>query len=87
MATQARQTQQAPGIADDVDDVEMDAGHEITRDEAREFFDEQARAWLGMSGDEFMRAWDADEISNEPERTEVTAVAMLLGFGHYGRGD
>ncbi len=32
-----------------------------------------------------MRAWDAGEISNEPERIEVTNVALLLGFGRFGR--
>jgi len=89
MATQARQARQArqePDIVDDIDDdTEIDVGHEMTRDEAREFFDGQAQAWLGMSGEEFMRAWDAGEISNEPERTEVTAVALLLGFGRFGR--
>jgi len=50
----------------------------MTRAEAREFFDGQARAWLGMSGEEFMRAWDAGEFDAPPERTEVTNVALLL---------
>lgn len=89
MAAEAQQTQQEPNIADDLDaDIEMDVGHEMTREEAREFFDEQARAWLGMSGEEFMRAWDAGEFDEGegPERTDVTAVALLLGFGRYGSG-
>jgi len=81
MAVDARQTQQEP----DVDDADIDIGHEMTHEEARAFFDGQARAWLGMSGEEFMRAWDAGEISNEPERIEVTNVALLLGVGRFGR--
>ena len=69
------------------EDPETITGHEMTREEAREFFDGQSRAWLGMSGEEFMRAWDAGEISNEPERIEVTNVALLLGVGRFGRQD
>lgn len=67
------------------EEPETITGHEMTRAEARAFFDGQARAWLGMSGEEFMRAWDAGEISNEPERIEVTNVALLLGVGRFGR--
>ncbi len=67
------------------EEPETITGHEMTHEEAREFFDGQARAWLGMSGEDFMRAWDAGEISNEPERIEVTNVALLLGFGRFGR--
>ncbi|MDQ2829159.1 MAG: hypothetical protein M3Y74_08915 [Chloroflexota bacterium] len=51
----------------------------------RAFFDERTRAYLGMSGEEFMRAWDAGEFDNEPEQTDVTAVALLLPFGRFGR--
>ncbi len=69
------------------EEPETITGHEMTREEARAFFDGQARAWLGMSGEEFMRAWDAGEISNEPERIEVTNVALLLGVGRFGRQD
>ncbi len=78
MAIQPQEAQQARQEPDIDDDTEIDIGHEMTRDEAREYFDGQARAWLDMSGEEFIRAWDAGEISNEPERTEVTAVALLL---------
>lgn len=74
MAVDARQTQPDP----DIEDADVDSGHEMTREEAREFFDEQARAWLGMSGEEFMSAWDAGEFDDPPERTEVTNVALLL---------
>lgn len=56
-------------------------GHEMTREEARAFFDEQARAWLGISGEEFIRRWDAGAFANEPERPEVMNVALLLPFG------
>ena len=38
-----------------------------------------------MSGEEFMRVWDAGEFDNKPERTDVTAVALLLPFGRFGR--
>ncbi len=60
------------------EDPETITGHEMTHEEARAFFDGQARAWMGMSGEEFMRAWDAGEFDAPPERTEVTNVALLL---------
>jgi len=78
MAIQTQQARQEP-------DIEADDGYEMTPEEAHAFFDERARAYLGMSGEEFMRVWDAGEFDNEPEQTDVTAVALLLPFGRFGR--
>lgn len=63
------------------EEPESVSGHEMTREEARAFFDEQARAWLGISGEEFIRRWDAGAFDDEPERSDVMNVAMLLPFG------
>ncbi|MBI4491419.1 MAG: hypothetical protein HY690_01325 [Chloroflexi bacterium] len=55
--------------------------HELTADEARALLDRQARRYLGMSGSEFVRRWDAGEFDGNPDRPEVMRVAMLLPFG------
>lgn len=55
--------------------------HEMTRDEARALFDREARRQLGMSGDEFLRAYEAGAFDHEIERTEVMRVIRLLPFG------
>ncbi len=48
----------------------------MIHEELRAILDEQARRYLNMSGAEFERAWSAGEV-NEPNRPEVTHVAML----------
>ncbi|ADG88235.1 hypothetical protein TBS_05010 [Thermobispora bispora] len=35
---------------------------ELTEEEGRKFFDEVTRAELGMSGDEFLRRYDAGDL-------------------------
>jgi hypothetical protein len=48
------------------------------------FFDEQARALMGMSGDEFLRRWDAGEFeacADDPEHPEIMHLALLIPFG------
>jgi hypothetical protein len=50
---------------------ELDAG--------RELVDEQARKYLGISGEEFIRRWEAGEIDAD-EDPDVMRVAMLFGF-------
>ncbi|HET7037204.1 MAG TPA: hypothetical protein VFI42_16075 [Thermomicrobiaceae bacterium] len=52
---------------------------ELSAEEARRFFDGQARRYVRMSGAEFVRRWEAGEIE-EPERPEVQLLAMLLPF-------
>lgn len=43
--------------------------------------DRQARQYLGMSGEEFARAWEAGELDQRADRPEVMRVAMLLPLG------
>lgn len=55
--------------------------HHLTRDEAREIFDRQAHRELDMSGEEFVRAWDAgefDDVIDGPNHLQIMNVAMLL---------
>jgi len=53
---------------------------ELSRDEGRALLDRQARRCLNMSGDEFVRAWNAGEFDDDPDRPEVMEVVMLLPF-------
>ncbi len=50
----------------------------MTPEKGREMFEQGARRRLRMSGDEFIRRWDAGEFDGEPERLDVMDVAMLL---------
>ncbi len=51
---------------------------EISQAEGRTILDRQARRYLGMSGEEFTRAWDAGEFDDDPDRPDVMHVVMLL---------
>ena len=51
----------------------------LTSKEGKALLDQQARRYLKMSGNEFMRRWKAKEIKN-PDRPEVMQVAFLIPF-------
>ena len=51
--------------------------HLLSQEERWEIFDRQARRYLGMSGDEFLRAWEAGAL-DDLDRPEVMRVVMLL---------
>lgn len=55
--------------------------HELSAAEARDLLDGMARYYLNMSGEDFVRAWDAGEIVASRERPEVMRVAMLAQLG------
>lgn len=54
----------------------------FTDEEARELFDRAARRALNMSGEDFLRKWDAgefDPIIDDPKyHNKIIGVAMLL---------
>ncbi len=52
---------------------------ELDEQAGRELVDKQARKYLGMSGEEFKRRWEAGEIDAD-DSPDVMRVAMLLGF-------
>lgn len=52
----------------------------IGEEEGRAILDRKAREFLGMSGEEFMRAWRAGEFE-DPDSPEVQRVAMFLSLG------
>ncbi len=51
----------------------------ITPEEGKEIFERQARKYMGMSGEEFIRRYRAGEIE-DPDRSEVIIVSMLIPF-------
>jgi len=53
----------------------------LSDDEARAEFDAEARHWLGVSGEEFLRRWDAGEyrdVFDDEEHPGVLMVATLI---------
>ena len=57
--------------------------HRATVEEGKQLFDYQARKELGISGDEFLRRWDAgefDAIADDPDHPEIMELAMLIPF-------
>jgi hypothetical protein len=67
-----------PDINDDLEDLPG-----LTDEEAHAFFDEHARKELGISGEEFLRRWDAGEyrpVPDTPEGRKVGRLVMMLSF-------
>ena len=54
--------------------------HELTLEEGWELLDREARRYLNLGAEEFLAAWEAGKYDNEPERSEVIYVAMLIPF-------
>jgi len=55
-----------------------------TPDEGRALFDYQARKLLNISGEEFLRRWDAGEyrdLADAPGQRHIMRLAMLIPFG------
>lgn len=53
-------------------------------DESHQFFDVQARRLMNMSGEEFVRKYDAGEFDSEldgPQHGVLAQLVMLLPFG------
>ena len=53
-------------------------------EEARAFFEREVQRLVGMSGDEFIRRYDAGEyaeIEDIPENWNIFRAAFLTGFG------
>jgi len=59
----------------------LDAGdvREANAEEGRELFDQRARATLGISGEEFLRRWDAGDYA-ESDDPSVSSQAVLIPF-------
>lgn len=51
---------------------------ELTQAEGRALLDQEARRALGISGEEFLRRYEAGEFDAQTERREIVHLAMLL---------
>jgi hypothetical protein len=68
--TASRKTQQEPYV------------HPVAQ--GRAFFDREARRVTGLSGEEFLRRYDAGEIAADddtPEGREIGYLILLIPFG------
>lgn len=63
--------QDADIAADDVTIVE------VSPEDGWRMLDRQARKYLNLSGEEFVRQWESGEIE-DPDRTDVLRVAFLI---------
>lgn len=63
-------------------DEQLPPVKELTPEEAWELFDRQAREWLGISGEEFIRRYNAGEITEEQldYDSDVAILAMTIPF-------
>ena len=53
----------------------------VTPEEGREIFDAEARRMMGISGEEFLRRWDAGEyreIADTPGNLHIMDLAFLI---------
>jgi hypothetical protein len=50
----------------------------LTPEQGHELFDNAARYYLNISGDEFITRWESGYYDDDPEK--VMSVAMLLPF-------
>jgi len=60
----------------------------VTPDEGRAIFDHQARRLLGISGEDFLRRWDAGEyreIADTPGNLHLMYLALLAPFAQQDR--
>jgi hypothetical protein len=71
---------QAPDEVIEHDTGETNGIRYLSDDEAREAFDKDARRLLGISGEEFLRRYDAGEYDKEDldDRTLRGAMKMIM---------
>ena len=56
-------------------------------EEGRAMFDAAARKWMGLSGDEFIRRWDAGEYAGIADKDGYRHIMDLAGLISFGRQD
>lgn len=61
-----------------IDSQQLPPVRYLSREEAWEMFDKQARRYFDMSGAEFIRDWEAGEFDDDPDAPHVQWVAMMM---------
>ena len=51
---------------------------ELTPEEARKLFDQEARRNFGISGEEFIKAWESGQFDDEPDQPDLMNLVMML---------
>jgi hypothetical protein len=64
---------------------QIEAVRFLDDDEAREQFDREAQRLLGISGDEFLRRYEAGVYANPRDDRELRGVIKLVMLGPIGR--
>lgn len=59
----------------------------VSPEEGRRMFDEVARAWVGMSGEEFLRRYDAGEFADMPDDLAHRRYIDLVVLSRFARQD
>lgn len=75
-------------VPDDFDPDEIPGVHFASKQEAGEMFEAEARKTLGISGEEFVRRWEAGDWQPVPDDTEgrkIAELSMMIPFAHYAR--
>jgi hypothetical protein len=52
----------------------------LSPDEVRTLIDRQARRYLGISGEEFLRRWHRGEYADDSDRPGLIRLALLVPF-------
>lgn len=73
------ETEEAGSMAFPVEHLPTPDARELTAAEGRRLIDERARRFLGMSGEEFTRRWQAGELDEHDDN--VLRIALLLPLG------
>ena len=69
-------------------DVDRARGYRIlTPEEGRAAFDAAARKWMGISGEEFIRRWDAGEYKEIADKDGYRHIMQLAGLIGFARQD
>ncbi len=53
---------------------------ELSYEEGFRLLDEEARRTLGITGEEFLKAWDEGRFGEGPENVAAEELAMLIPF-------
>jgi hypothetical protein len=65
-------------------DVDLDYDYFVDPDEGRRMFDEAVRELMSISGEEFIRRYDAAEYADMPDdlaHRHIIDLALLIPFG------
>lgn len=84
MATEAMTRAALRRLIDDLPEASNLEIRWLSHEDSHALFDEQAPKLVGISGEEFLRRWDAGEydgMADDPSHPEIMRLAALVPFG------